>query len=235
MRNKLWTIMTLAIIGLLPQLASASVVMSFDNNNYTTNPFSTSLMDDQTSVSGTITDPDYNGGTDVTVTFYNPRIAVDVTTPSSPNFSASTLSYFGTETTGFGVGDATVGRFTRGETFTITATQSISLDSMTFHEYSGDEVLHISWVQNGVAVTNLFDFSTMGGSGAIPSDFTVPFGTILADANTDIVITNVSAVDANASGRLRFRDIEISVTPEPATMSLLCLGAAGMLLRRKRR
>lgn len=211
------------------QTTSAAVVVSFDNN-LADNPFRTSVVNSATMVTGSVIDPDLNGGTSVTLTLSNPLQGVDIATPDSPDFSGATLSYFGAEGSGIGVGNPNLGRFERGEAFTLHTTHALTLNSFGFHEYNGDEELHISWIENGVAQSAVF--SMAGGTG-VTSNATVTLSGIQADANTSLTITNVSSASANAAGRLRFRRMEISLVPEPATLGLL--GIAPMMLLRRRR
>ncbi|MDF3057089.1 MAG: hypothetical protein K0R17_1304 [Rariglobus sp.] len=136
-------------------------------------------------------------GTPVTMTFANPKTGVNVNTPAAPDFTPSVNSYFGFEGTGFGVGNSGLGRFERGESFTLQATHAFTIQQINWREYTGDEVLHIRWTQGGVVQQQLFNIT------ADPQNF----AGILADANTPVVITNVSAATANLSGRLRIEQI----------------------------
>jgi hypothetical protein len=157
--------------------------------------------------SGSTTDPAYNGGTAATFTFDSPRNGIDVSVPASPNVTPSAVSYFGFEATGFGVGDPSTGRFNYGESCSIRASHAFQLNTITWAEFTGDEVLHIAWTNGGAA------YQTVVNTTVNPTVFT----TIVADANTPIVITNVSASTANAAGRLRFKIINVSLVDDPAS------------------
>ncbi len=136
-------------------------------------------------------------GTPVTLTFANPKTGVNVDTPSAPDFAPSVNSYFGFEPSGFGVGNSALGRFDRGESFTLTATHAFVLQSIKWREYTGDEVLHLRWTQGGVVQQQLFNVTS--------DPFT--FTGVHADANTPVVITNASPTTASLTGRLRFEKI----------------------------
>lgn len=140
-------------------------------------------------------------GTPVTLTFANAKTGVDITTPATPNFAPAVNSSFGFETTGFGVGNSGLGRFERGESFTLQATHALAIQQITWREYTGDEVLHIKWTQGGVVQQQLFNVT------ANPQNFTV----IKADANTPVVFTNVSASTTNLSGRLRIEQVRTAL------------------------
>lgn len=141
-------------------------------------------------------------GTPVTLTFANAKTGVDVTTdPSAPDFTNAGNSYFGFEYSGFGVGDPTTGRFNRGESFTLTSTHDFVLQEINWREHNGDEVLHIQWTEGGSTQQQLFN---------ITSDPQV-FSGIHADANTPVVITNVSPASSPLSGRLRFEQIHTAL------------------------
>ena len=156
--------------------------------------------------SGSVTDTAYNGGTASVFTFDSPRTGVDVSVPASPNFTPSSASTFGFEATGFGVGDNNLGRFTYGESCAIRADHAFQLNTVTWAEFTGDEVVHIAWTNGGAAC------ETVVNTTANPT----VFSNIVADANTPVVITNVSASTANLSGRLRFRIVNASLVDAPA-------------------
>jgi len=158
-----------------------------------------------TSFSGTVTDTAYNGGTSASFTFNSPKTGVDITDPANPNFTPSAVSFYGFEPTGFGVGDSGLGRFTRGESMAFQSAHAFKLNQITWAEFTGDEVLNISW-ENGGAVFDLV-FNVTANPAV--------FSNIVADANTPIVITNVSASTANLSGRLRFNTINVSLADDP--------------------
>ncbi|MDD3277007.1 MAG: cellulase family glycosylhydrolase, partial [Kiritimatiellales bacterium] len=144
--------------------------------------------------SGTMTAPE-NGGTVSTTTFANPLTGVDVTDPSSPDFTTAAASYFGFESTGFGVGDSTVGRFNRGESFSITCAHDFRLGEISWREVDGDERVHISWTCAGVPQSTIVDVTTAK----------MLLLEVTADANTPVVFTNVSPITSSLSGRLRIQ------------------------------
>lgn len=211
-------------------MAQAAVIVQFDSASEI-HPFRPAVLDGKTSLSGSFVDPDFNDGTSFTLTLSNPVKSVNVSTPSSPDFSSASASFFGAEESGFGVGDTGLGRFTTGEAFTLTTTHAMTINSFVFHEWNGDEYLHISWVQGGVAKSNVF--SMADGTGTAPANITVALSGIQVDANSDIVITNVSPSGANSSGRLRIRKMEVALVPEPAALSFLGLGGLALLRRRR--
>ncbi len=137
------------------------------------------------------------GGTNVTMTFANPRTGVNVSNPAAPDATGSAASFFGFESTGFGVGNSGLGRFDRGESFTLRATRAFALQQIRWNECNGDEQVHFRWTEGGVVKTQLLSIPT-GATGII-----TPLTGIHADANTDIVITNVSSTSAALTGRLR--------------------------------
>ncbi len=136
-------------------------------------------------------------GTPVTMTFANPKTGVNVNTPSAPDFNPSVNSYFGFEYSGFGVGNNGLGRFDRGESFSLTATHDFVLQSINWREHNGDELLHVQWTQGGVVQQQVF---------SITSD-PYTFTGVHADANTPVVITNASPTTSPLTGRLRFEQI----------------------------
>lgn len=139
-----------------------------------------------------------NGGISTTYTFKDPMTGVDVSDPNNPDFTNASASYFGHDSgiDSIGVGD-TNGRFERGESFTLEVSRRFQLGMFYWKNYSADEVLHISWTEGGSAqelLLNLTDeFQDLKGEG------------IIADANTPIIITNVSPTSAGSSGRLLLR------------------------------
>ncbi len=150
-----------------------------------------------TSFSGGFT----SGGSPVTFTFNAPKTGVNVTTPSAPDFTGAATSYFGFEATGFGVGDPTTGRFNIGESFTFQATRGFVLNEIKWAEWNGDELVHIKWTSNGIVQQQVF---------ATPSA-TAVFSNLVPDANTPVVITNVSPGTSPLLGRLRVTYIKVSV------------------------
>ena len=146
------------------------------------------------------------GGANVTMTFANPKTGVNITNPSAPDASGAVASFFGFESTGFGVGNTGLGRFERGESFTLRATQPFALQTIRWYECNGDEQVHLAWTQNGQPQQQLI--SIAAGSSVIISSLTG----VHADANTDIVITNVSP-NTNLSGRLRLNYVTGAVLP----------------------
>ena len=211
-------------------VAHSAVIVPFDNNNES-NPFRYTAVRGTTEFSGSVTDPDFNEGTSVTLTFSHPVKGVGITTPSSPDFSNTTDSFFGAESSGFGVGDTNLGRFDRGEAFTLHTTHAMTINSFLFHEWNGDEDLHSSWTQNGVPKSGVFPMTM--SSGTAPANVLVNLSGLTIDANTDVVITNVSPSNANTNARLRIRQMEIALVPEPASLSLLGLGGLALLRRRR--
>lgn len=194
----LFSTAALAVLCLLPSAHAAVNLQS-----WTAAPWS--ATSGVTSFSGTVTDPAYNGGTAASFTFNAPKIAVDVSVPASPNFTPSTASTYGFEPTGFGVGDSGLGRFTRGESFAFQSARAFKLNQITWAEFTGDEVLHLAWTNGGAA------YETVVNTTANPTVFPA----IVADANTSVVVTNVSASTANLSGRLRFNTVNISLVDDP--------------------
>ena len=140
-------------------------------------------------------------GAAFTLAFANPKTGVNVATPAAPDFSAAATSFFGFEGTGFGVGNSGLGRFERGESFTLTSTHAFAIQQIKFRELTGDEVLHIQWTQGGAAQQQLFNIT------AYPQ----VFSGLNADANTPVTITNVSPSTANLSGRLRVEQISAAL------------------------
>jgi lysophospholipase L1-like esterase len=136
-------------------------------------------------------------GTPATLTFADPKTGVNVNTPSAPDFAPAVASFFGFESSGFGVGNSGLGRFERGESFTITAARAFTLQKITWWEFNGDEVVHLRWTHNGVVQQQLFPVNASAHL----------FTGVQADANTPVVITNVSPTGALLFGRLRINQI----------------------------
>jgi endoglucanase len=169
-------------------------------------------MTGQTTLSATVTDPAFQGGTSFVFTISDARTGVNVSTPANPDFTLSSPSFFGFESSGFGVGDATVGRFNTGESLTLQADRAFLLEQITWREFTGDETLHLRWIRNGATHSGVFPITAE----------TFVFSDVLADANTPITVTNVSSGTANAAGRLRFNTIRVALT---ATTSAPATGA----------
>lgn len=197
--GSLFTRLALAFACLLP-LAHAAVNLQ----SWTAAPWS--ATSGVTAFSASVTDPSYNGGTASSFSFSTSKTGVDVTVPASPNFTPATASTFGFEASGFGVGDPTTGRFTRGESFVLQGGHAFELRQITWAEFTGDEVLHISWTSGGASYQQVYNTT------ANPS----VFSSIVTDANTPVIITNVSAATANLSGRLRFNTINVALVDAPA-------------------
>jgi hypothetical protein len=136
-------------------------------------------------------------GIPVTMTFGNSKTGVGISVPASPNFGTATNSFFGVEGTGFGVGETTVGRFDRGESFTLQANHAFTLQQINWREWTGDEVVHVQWTSGGVVQQQLFTITA--------ALFT--FTGVNADANTPVIFTNVSGSTANLNGRLRVNQV----------------------------
>lgn len=143
--------------------------------------------------------------------FSDPLAGVGVNNPDSPDFSTASSSFFGVEGTGFGVNESTVGRFDRGESFTIQSDRDFQLKSIGWAEYSGDEAVHLSWFCNGMPRSSTVSFDP-----GTSSYTETPFFGVFADSNTPLRITNVSDSSAGANGRLRVNYIDAAVIPPPA-------------------
>lgn len=153
-----------------------------------------------TSFSGALTAPE-NGGTPATTTFANARTGVDVSNPSAPNFGPSAASYFGFESTGFGVGNATVGRFDRGESFSVSCVQPFRFEELKWREINGDERLHVSWTGGGEPRSAVFNLTADR----------MFLTNVMADANSPVTFTNVSPTNSPLSGRIRFEYLTIAL------------------------
>lgn len=164
---------------------------SFEMKSWSATPWNNS--GNTASFSGAIT----ADGVTATFTFNTARTGVDVTTPAAPDFTGAVASTFGFESTGFGVGDTNLGRFTRGESFALGANHAFALQQINWREYTGDEVLHVRWTSGGVLQQQVFNINASAYA----------FAGIHADANTQVVITNVSPSGAHLSGRLRVEKI----------------------------
>jgi lysophospholipase L1-like esterase len=159
------------------------------------------LVDGDSAFSGSVSDSVHG---DVSISFSDPYTGVDVTNPELPDFSTATTSQFGIEGTGFGIGDNELGRFDSGESFTIEATEAFDLQSIRWAEYSGDESIQLSWTSGGIPMSSTVAMST--------GDFytTTSLAGIYPDADTPLIITNVSDSSAHANGRLRVNQIELA-------------------------
>lgn len=164
-------------------------------------------MSGQTTLSASVTDPAFQGGTAFAFTIGNALTGVDVTTPASPNAALASASFFGFEGTGFGVGDAGTGRFNTGESLTLQADRAFRLEHIVWSEYTGDESVHLRWTRGSAVFQSVFPVNSS----------TFVFGDVVADANTPITITNVSSGTANAAGRLRFTKIKVALTSTTST------------------
>lgn len=194
-------LVSLVAVAFGPGLATspASVVLQ----NWQSSPWNG--MSGQTSLSATVTDPALPGGASAVVTFSEARTGVNVSDPANPNMAVSSASFLGFEGTGFGVGDVGVGRFNTGESVTVQADHTFRLESITWSEFTGDEALHVRWTESGTVRSEIFAVNQS----------VHPFADLVADANTPVVLTNVSGTAANAAGRLRFNKVNLAlVVPE---------------------
>lgn len=164
---------------------------SFTLQNWTSAPWG--AVNGTTAFSGAFS-PD---GIPVTMAFSAPKTGVNISNPAAPDFSTASASFFGFEGSGFGVADSGLGRFNRGECFTLQATHAFTLQTINWREWTGDEKIHVTWTSGGVVQQQVFDIT------AILFTFTG----VNADANTPVIITNVSDSNANSLGRLRFNQI----------------------------
>lgn len=139
-----------------------------------------------------------NGGTNINFTCTAQK-GVDVSDPNAPDFSAATATYFGFEATGFGVGESFAGRFDRGESITMVSDHDYQIDTIRWRELQGDEVIHVTWTSEGVAQEAVINLTTS----------TWDFEDFIVDANTSLVITNVSPSSSSLNGRLRIEDFLI--------------------------
>ncbi len=194
-------LITCGLILCQPCINAAIVMESWSSSPW-------SLTGGDTSFSGTVTDPVYNGGTSATFTYSSPKQYVDISDPSNPDDSAATASIFGLEGTGFGVAESGVGRFDRDESFVMEADHAFQLNGIRWAEYQGDESIHIEWTSAGVLMSEVFDLA----SGSFYT--TTPFNDITIDSNTPVTITNVSDSSAAASGRLRINKVIVELIDE---------------------
>ncbi|WP_269539018.1 glycoside hydrolase family 5 protein [Cerasicoccus fimbriatus] len=168
-------------------------------DNWSSSPWQ--LTGGDVDFSATLTDPVYQGGTSASFVFATPKTGVDVSTQSTPDDSVASASVFGVEGTGFGVSETYVGRFNRGESFTLQVDHAFQLNGIRWAEYQGDEAIHIAWTSGGATMSQVFDLP----AGSFYT--TTNFNDIIIDANTLVTITNVSDTSASASGRLRINQI----------------------------
>lgn len=168
-----------------------------------------------TEFGGTITLPE-NGGLPVTFTFADPVSGVDVdgANQSDPDDGSGTASNFGAsyedvgEYSGFegiGIGHTTTARFDRGDQFTFTASEPISIKYIRIDNRRSGQYLHIEWQENGVEQSELLDMDDH------VSGFLEPTSTIEVDANTPVRITNASDNLSSNLDRMRFAGMIITV------------------------
>lgn len=171
--------------------------------NWSTTPWQ--LSGGEVDFSANLNDPLYQGGSTANFTFATPQTGVDVSAPASPDDSSASASVFGVEGSGFGVSETTVGRFNRGESFTLLADHAFQLNGIRWAEYQGDEAVHISWTSGGAAMSQLFDLE----AGSFYT--TTNFNDITVDANSLVTFTNVSDSSAGLAGRLRINQIYVEL------------------------
>jgi aryl-phospho-beta-D-glucosidase BglC (GH1 family) len=187
---------------LIPVIGTASITLEA----WASAPWN--LTAGATSFSAQLTDADYEGGTVATFAFSTPLEGVDITDPASPDDSAAAASVFGLEATGFGVGEPNVGRFNRGESFVLQADHAFALSGINWGEYQGDESIHIAWTSAGIQQSQLIELE----AGSFYT--TTSFDALTVDANTPVVITNVSDSASGAEGRLRIHQVFVALTSE---------------------
>ncbi len=191
----------MAACGLL--ISTISCHASITLESWSSTPWS--LTGGDTSFVANLTDPVYDGGTSADFTFATPLSGVDITDPAAPDNASASTSIFGVEGTGFGVNESTVGRFDRGESFTLSADHAFQLNGIRWAEYQGDESLHISWTYAGVSMSQVINLT----AGSFYT--TTNLSGITIDANTAVTITNVSDSSAGANGRLRINQIYVEL------------------------
>jgi lysophospholipase L1-like esterase len=140
-------------------------------------------------------------GTPVTLTFADPKTGVNIANPSAPDASGATASFFGFESSGFGVANSGLGRFDRGESFTLQANHAFALQQINWREWTGDEILHVKWTQAGIVRQQTF----------ILDAALTTFTGVEADAGTPVTFTNVSPAAASLTGRLRCNSIGVAL------------------------
>jgi hypothetical protein len=163
------------------------------------------LVTGDTGFTGSINDTVHGS---VSIDFLDPLSGIDVTDPNLPDYSTATVSLFGLESSGFGIGETNVGRFDRGESFSLQAAQAFELQTIRWAEYSGDETIQLTWTSSGIPMSSTISMDA--GSFYTETEF---IG-IYPDANTPLEITNVSSSSAYASGRLRVNYIELAFQNE---------------------
>lgn len=168
-------------------------------------------MSGATSMQARITD---SQGTSATFVISQPQSNVDVSNPQAPGFAMAMPSFFGVESAGFGVANVGGSDFSRGESFSIQADRLFHLRRIDWQGQNGDAVVHIKWTCGGIECEMM---SRVGGSG-LP----LVGNPILADANTPVVITNVSPASAKDSGSVGVGAFDVSFGP-PALLALSAL------------
>ncbi|GHC06896.1 hypothetical protein GCM10007047_24940 [Cerasicoccus arenae] len=163
--------------------------------------------DGDVTFSATLIYPD-NGGTPVLFQFTDAKTGVDITNPSSPDSSNATSTVFGFEGTGFGPGVSSVGRFSRGEQFSFQCDHRIYIEDIKFREYTEDEAIHVAWTDNGEAQSAVFTLDEVHSRAEYVYELPTP---LIADANTPIIISNVSAASAHYDGLLRVESLLVNL------------------------
>jgi len=156
-----------------------------------------------TSISNTYTTTEF-GGTATTFTIDSPLEGVDVSDPDNPVHGSGTASYLGAEVDAdrLGVGHATTGRFSRGDSFTLTASRTFKLKKIAWRQVGGVAAqIHIAWTRDG---------NPEEARVAVPTTSSEPIMdltsyNIVQDAGTGIVFTNVSDSSEPYNGRVGFK------------------------------
>jgi len=128
------------------------------------------------------------GGTVTTFTFSDPKTGVDISDPDNPvEDSGTAASNFGYEDGErmIGVGEQTLGRFSRGERFSLTCSRKFKYTVFKWREVSLDAHIHMEWTQDG---------ATRELRLLVPNDDILDLTSynVVPDAGTTMVITNVS-------------------------------------------